>query len=484
MSNNDLDYFINEVEFKTFIHQNIEKIENFNFEVITSEYISENTIEADIQVDDLDNEEVYILKIEIEINNVTGVKYKLLELQEHNIDLQVRENKLSFDIDYWAYNITYDQLSRLYKNDKIIIPDMQRGYVWDQIQASKLIESIFMGLPLPSLFLIKQEDGKYVVVDGLQRITTISCFRYNLRLPNQEKQSGFSLKGVNRKLLGKTYEDLSGDSELMDRFDMGTINVIEFKQNKPDYEEAMYFLFERLNSGGTSLSDQQIRNSVSYGPFNQKLNELAKDKLSIFFSKKAKENLLPSETLLRAISVYDYIVDERLKDVSPNETERISGKKNLVYKTLLNKTADKYHLKYKKVDYGLRLKNNEKFEESESGKQYISDIESMFVRISQAIDSMINIFQKDVFKRMEEGVYKARLSPIIFESVMVTTLLYYDELEIKNTNDIFDSYASIFNSSAQTELSKYELYFTQGTGQIKNLLGRIETMKEVLFYNG
>ena len=222
-------------------------LEDANFEVTVDDDVDEISSFWKLFVSS--TEKNYLITIEIEDNG------DYIFIDSEDMDKIIDSEKFNFDIDYWSYNITYDQLARLFESGKILIPQMQRGFVWDDIQASRLIESILMGLPLPSLFLIKNiEEGNYLVVDGLQRITSIHSFRYNKKLPNRKPNvAGFSLKGVHKEIANKTYAELLEEGKT-DKFDMGTINVIEFKQNKPDREEAMYTLFERLNGGGTNLT--------------------------------------------------------------------------------------------------------------------------------------------------------------------------------------------------------------------------------------
>lgn len=476
MEKNVFEELIDRPDFLNFLeNQNIKNIKDIKIDTERSFLINANIFDIYLLIADDDN--LNQLRIELSIEDNIW-KYELIESNIIKIEDEIKESKLSFDIDYWSYNITYDQLSRLYENEKIIVPDMQRGYVWDHVQASKLIESIIMGLPLPSLFLIKQTDGKYLVVDGLQRITTIGCFRYNKNLPNQEKQSGFKLKGVNVKINNKTYAELEKYEEtkpLLDNFDMGTINVIEFKQNAPKYEEAMYFLFERLNSGGTSLSDQQIRNSISYGPFNETLNRIANAELSDLFSKKACENLAPSELLLRSIAVYDYLQENKVWD-----------KKSIVYKKLLNETAEKYHLEYKKLEYKFKSlnKTSTDFKESNEYQTYKDKVDHLFKNINKTFEITKSIFEDTAYKRIEDGEVKNRISATIFESIIVTLLLYQNQLELREQTEITEEYRNIFTKKdIDDDITLYDKYFTQGTGLISNINGRINTMKRVFFKN-
>ena len=256
---------------------------------------------------------------------------------------------------------------------------------------------------------------------------------------------------------------------------MGTINVIEFKQNAPKYEEAMYFLFERLNSGGTSLSDQQIRNSISYGPFNETLNRIANAELSDLFSKKACENLAPSELLLRSIAVYDYLQENKVWD-----------KKSIVYKKLLNETAEKYHLEYKKLEYKFKSlnKTSTDFKESNEYQTYKDKVDHLFKNINKTFEITKSIFEDTAYKRIEDGEVKNRISATIFESIIVTLLLYQNQLELREQTEITEEYRNIFTKKdIDDDITLYDKYFTQGTGLISNINGRINTMKRVFFKN-
>lgn len=394
--------------------------------------------------------------------------YNFLEYED--IYESIENDKFNFDIDYWSYNITYDQLARLFKSGKIKIPDMQRGFVWDDIQASRLIESILMGLPLPSLFLIKNiEEGNYLVVDGLQRLTTIYSFRYNKRLPNRNTNiAGFSLKGVHESIRNKTYDELSEEGKT-DKFDMGTINVIEFKQNKPDHEEAMYTLFERLNGGGTNLSPQQIRNSIYYGEFNNLLNIYSK-LIDKYFSKKAVLSLAPSENLLRIIAIYNYIDSYYKELLESNYAGYQELTPTIAYKKIYNKTAKKYHMDYKVFE--IQSNGIERKENSE-------ELEKLFKDIELAITACESIFGDDAFTRYDEkkGEFLNRFTPVLLESLVVTMLLNKNKT-LKDRKTILDDFKNLFKPEKE-----FDQYFSQGTGRLKNIFGRIVSLEKVLYQN-
>ncbi len=156
----------------------------------------------------------------------------------------------------------------------IIIPKFQRGFVWKPAQASRLIESFLMGLPVPSIFVyIQREAGqKQLVIDGQQRLQSVFGF-FNGKLPNGRD---FRLTGVDQRWEGKGYIDLehSEQATLL----TSVLRVVNIEQLEPDHEDSsVYQIFERLNTGGTMLTPQEIRNSSYHGPFNDMLIEVNKE---------------------------------------------------------------------------------------------------------------------------------------------------------------------------------------------------------------
>lgn len=179
------------------------------------------------------------------------------------------------------------------------IPGFQRNYVWDIKRASKLIESIIIGLPIPQVFLYEEEKNSYLVVDGQQRLLTLFFFNKK-RFPKKEKRfelrqifedngkfpdeylynddffEDFKLKlteaGVVNKLEGLNYATLG---EFKTSFDLRTVRNIMIKQNFPsDDDSAMFEIFNRLNSGGITLKPQEIRTSLYHSQFYNNLYKL------------------------------------------------------------------------------------------------------------------------------------------------------------------------------------------------------------------
>lgn len=146
-------------------------------------------------------------------------------------------------------------LKRLYAERKefIIAPDFQRYEVWKGKQASELVESVLMGIPIPSMYLFEARDGKKQVVDGRQRISTILKFL----------DGGFKLKDLRilHNLNGCFFSDL--DLKLQGIFEDYQLSFYIIQPPTP--ERVKYDIFDRVNRGGTRLNNQEMRNALYRG---------------------------------------------------------------------------------------------------------------------------------------------------------------------------------------------------------------------------
>jgi uncharacterized protein with ParB-like and HNH nuclease domain len=186
----------------------------------------------------------------------------------------------------------------------IKIPGFQRNYVWDIKRASKLIESIILGLPVPQLFLYEENKNEFLVIDGQQRLMTIFYFIHQ-RFPRKEKRTELrkifakydnlpeeilhdddyftpfklqlppSTTGHKNKFHNLTYKTL-GESKL--QFDLRPIRNVVVKQNVPKGDNSSVFeIFSRLNSGGVNLKPQEIRSCLYHSDFYNMIYNLNLD---------------------------------------------------------------------------------------------------------------------------------------------------------------------------------------------------------------
>lgn len=162
-----------------------------------------------------------------------------------------------------AMDISLEQLKNFVDaNDIITDPDYQRKYVYDDKRASCLIESILIGIPIPVIYLAEEEDGVYSVIDSQQRITSFVRF-----LKNE-----FPLTGLKRlkSLNGLYFRQL--EKSLQRRLSLKPLSTVCIER---DSQNLKYEIFSRLNLGAVKLRDQEVRNCIYRGKFNDMLKEIA-----------------------------------------------------------------------------------------------------------------------------------------------------------------------------------------------------------------
>ena len=201
-----------------------------------------------------------------------------LEFEEVASELDDRETSpAEYEIATYPADFTLEGLELQWKAGDILIPPFQRGFVWSQAQASKLIESFLVGLPVPGIFLYtERETERYLVVDGQQRLRSIFFFFEGFfgEERGDAQRTVFRLKGLaeDSPYLDKTYEDLleSNDTAAR-RLRNSVLRAFVIRQLNPQDDTSVFHVFERLNTGGTLLVGQEVRNAVYAGPFNELL---------------------------------------------------------------------------------------------------------------------------------------------------------------------------------------------------------------------
>ncbi len=181
-----------------------------------------------------------------------------------------------YEIATYPADFTLEGLFAKWKSGDITIPRFQRQFVWKQIQASKLIESFLVGLPVPAIFLYtEQKSQKYLVIDGQQRLKSISYFFDGYFGEETEgKRTVFRLKGLSEssRWFNKTFADF--DDADKRKLKNSVLRSFIVQQLNPNDDTSIYHIFERLNTGGTLLKNQEVRNCVYGGTFNDLLIEL------------------------------------------------------------------------------------------------------------------------------------------------------------------------------------------------------------------
>jgi hypothetical protein len=181
-----------------------------------------------------------------------------------------------YDITSYGSDPDVEGLVRRLKREDILIPSFQRGYVWRLPEASRFVESLLLGLPVPGVFLaLEPGTNKSLVIDGQQRLKTLQFFYegvFNPK-PGERRQRVFSLIDVQSRFAGRKYSTLDEPDRL--RLDTAIIHATVVKQDSPpDDDTSIYHIFERLNSGGQKLAAQEIRVALYHGPLIASIRKL------------------------------------------------------------------------------------------------------------------------------------------------------------------------------------------------------------------
>lgn len=174
----------------------------------------------------------------------------------------------------------------------------QRGFVWTRPQMDRFIESLLLEYPIPGIFLVRQADKRYLVLDGQQRLSTLAAFYSGLH----EKRE-FALHNVANEFKGLTYETLP--AELRRTLDSTFIQAtIVETDGSTESLDAVYQVFERLNSGGTQLTPHEIRVALYAGPFIEFLTTLNDDPSWRDLYGRKSPRLRDQEVVLRVVALY------------------------------------------------------------------------------------------------------------------------------------------------------------------------------------
>ncbi len=174
--------------------------------------------------------------------------------------------EIRYQISSYGADYPVDSLVQRLRRGDIAVPKFQREFVWPHPQASRFIESLLLGLPVPAIFLSRESDTqKLIVIDGQQRLKSLLFF-YDGLLHGKE----FTLHGVTKEFEGLTYKTLEDEDRR--RLDDSILHAIIIKQEDPGNDDSsVYMVFERLNTTSKALSPQEIRACVYHGSFNDYL---------------------------------------------------------------------------------------------------------------------------------------------------------------------------------------------------------------------
>jgi Protein of unknown function DUF262 len=175
-----------------------------------------------------------------------------------------------------AYQMSIGEIINMYRDGELVInPDFQRLFRWEIGQKSKLIESLLLGIPLPSIFVFEKEDSKWELIDGLQRISTLLEFMGELKDPTTGQTKTPTALGATKylpsldKVVWETSQfiadvpaeeqsPLTGPQQLAIKRSRLSVEILK----RPSDNATKYDLFQRLNAGGIAANPQELRNCI------------------------------------------------------------------------------------------------------------------------------------------------------------------------------------------------------------------------------
>lgn len=355
-----------------------------------------------------------------------------------------------FNITSFGTDLSFRELISMYEEGDLEKPELQRHYVWDKKEASRFIDSILLGLPVPSIFLAKTEDDKRLIVDGYQRVMTVYDYVKRGVFGGDGKSFELSKSEViNERWRGKTFKELSDAEQRKIR--NTPIHAIVFEQKEPkDDDSGMYQIFERINTSGRSLKPQEIRNCVNHGEFNQLLSQLNNNKSwRLLYSPKNEkiDSRMADVELILRLFAFSFI--SKMEEIKTNQI-------NLV----------KYLNSF--------MKRNKDF--SIISKEECLDI------FNSLMNFFIKTFDLNLFRNGKRDVnnnfsYAAKINPAIFDSVCAATVFCYKRNKLSD----FDNQSLSEKYIELLENENYQRVISQRTTNTENIKERINLATSILY---
>ncbi len=361
------------------------------------------------------NKVIDAVQIDNEVEDTDDTQLSPVESDEGDLVISSANKKVLMepkDITIFQYKRWYDQ-GRLNLN-----PDWQRAYIWRGKRPSLFIESLLMKLPIPVIFLARNENENYEVIDGVQRLTM--AFNY----VNNE----FPLSNLNvfTDFNGKLFKELPVETQ--SAIEDSTITA--FILSEKTSQDMLFTIFERINTGGVSLNEMEIRNCIFRGRLNDKIKDLCKNKdfLSSVNMKNASDRMLDRGLVLRFLAFYE------------------QG--------------------YEKASNGLKSFLNRFFEVHRNASD--ARLKEFDEKFKVSMKSVVTVFGSHAYRirrndKKGGGEWASRMNASIFQ-VITASFARYEHIQIvKNSDAIFEAYLAV-----QTD-QKWVDCVSKATGDFQNI---------------
>lgn len=318
-------------------------------------------------------------------------------------------------------------------------PAFQRGYVWDRIKASRLIESVLLHVPLPLIYTAEEQSGNEVVIDGQQRLMTFIGFMHG-KFPKDEKPFRLTSLKILTNLNGQSYNDFEPNLKLaFKRYGVSIIRIANTTQESVKFE-----IFERLNTGAVTLSAQELRNCIYRGAFNELIKELAPSATfkRVLSTKQPLQRMVDCEMVLRF-----FAFNER---THLNYTGKMKGFMNDFMKS--NKDLS--------------------IEKSEEWRQ----------KFTLACDNVFTVFGEKAFRRFragsnrdKKGMWENAINKALFDCIMFWFARYEKRQIVASKDAIREAIIHLMASEPEFQDS-----ITLGTSDVTRVKTRFDMIRDTL----
>lgn len=377
---------------------------------------------------------------------IGGKKKMEKQLKEIEVDvLQDEEQMYSdddlYNINSWGADLSFREIISMYEEDELLKPELQRKYVWTKVEASRFIDSILLGLPVPSVFFAKEQDETMLIIDGFQRIMTVFDYVKGIFSGDGKIFKLSNTDNINIRWRGKAFAELEVEEKR--RIRNTTIHAIIFEQKYPRNDTGMFQIFERINTGGRTLKAQEIRNCVYQGKCNSLLFKLNTNQnwRTILRMEDEDARMADIELILRFFAMNDLI----------NRKEADNNQINLA--------------KYLNAYMGEKTKCND------------DEITMMESKFEIMIKTCKKIFGDNAFRNLKSDMknFANKINPALFDAVSVATAYAIEKGVYNDNEDYMEKYVKLLNKNEFKEL------ISRRTTNTQNIFKRINMVSEELY---
>ena len=347
-----------------------------------------------------------------------------------------------YNINSWGADLSFREIISMYDEDELLKPELQRKYVWSKVEASRFIDSILLGLPVPSVFFAKEQNETMLIIDGFQRIMTVYDFVKGIFSGDGKVFKLSNTENINQKWRGKAFAELSVEEKR--RIRNTTIHAIIFEQKYPQNDTGMFQVFERINTGGRTLKAQEIRNCVYQGKCNDLLIKLNKNNIwrEILGTSEEDSRMADMELILRFFAMSE------LRNRDEKELKQIN----------LTKYLNKF----------MGDKTN-------TQDEIILNMEKIF---ESTIEACKKAFGMAAFRNLKNNgdEFTNKINPAIFDAIAVATAYAIKKGNVDfEKNDYLGKYKILLNDGEFKDVSSHR------TTNTDNIFRRIELATQIVY---